>query len=149
MAFSGCLLKNTADQNAVNISAGTTNLTFSAEVYDTDSYHSTVSNTERITIPSAVNNKYGIFTCCLLITNLNGADLYGFIRLNKNGSDIYIVQYGTLGGTSGTNTQVLNLTTPPLLLATNDIYTMRPQSQDTSVNIIAADTSFGMFVVGT
>jgi len=57
VTFSGVLLTNTTFQSIANNTA--TAITWSAEDYDTDSYHSTVTNTSRITIPAG---KAGYFT---------------------------------------------------------------------------------------
>lgn len=55
-AFSGCALKRDADQTIAN--AALTVITFNQEDFDTDGYHSTVSNTDRITIPTGKGGKY-------------------------------------------------------------------------------------------
>jgi hypothetical protein len=57
--FSGCVLTNAASQS---ISGSTiTVVTFDTESLDTDGFHSTVTNTGRITIPSGKAGKY-LFT---------------------------------------------------------------------------------------
>jgi hypothetical protein len=55
----GCLVYNTGNQATSN--ATYKNLEFNAEVYDTDGFHSIVTNTQRITIPSGKAGKY-LFT---------------------------------------------------------------------------------------
>jgi hypothetical protein len=50
VTFSGVLLDNTGSYSISNNTA--TALTFDTETYDTDAYHSTSSNTSRITIPA-------------------------------------------------------------------------------------------------
>lgn len=52
----GCRLSNTIAQSVPN--ATSTALTFNTEEYDTDSFHSTSSNTSRITIPAGLGGKY-------------------------------------------------------------------------------------------
>ena len=54
--FVGCFLYKTGNQS-INHDT-TTVLTFDAESYDTDSFHSTSTNTGRITIPSGKAGKY-------------------------------------------------------------------------------------------
>ena len=56
--FAGCSLNNTTTQNVT--SPGYTAITWSTELFDTDGYHSTVSNTSRITIPSGKGGYYQV-----------------------------------------------------------------------------------------
>jgi len=61
--FVGCFLSETSNQS---ISTSTeTIITFTTEVIDTDGFHSNVTNTGRITIPSGKAGKYLIITSCL------------------------------------------------------------------------------------
>jgi hypothetical protein len=55
-AFAGCSLKRDADLTLSN--ATLTSITFNQEDFDTDAFHSTTSNTDRITIPSGKAGKY-------------------------------------------------------------------------------------------
>jgi hypothetical protein len=63
-----------------------TALTFNSELYDTDSYHSTSTNTSRITIPTGLGGQY-------LITSTFQWDLSAvggrFFKIYKNGSSIF------------------------------------------------------------
>ena len=58
-AFSGCLLYRTTSLSIAN--ATQTTVTWDAEIYDTDAYHSTSVNTGRITIPSGKTGYYLVF----------------------------------------------------------------------------------------
>lgn len=53
VAFQGCLVKKSADQTAANYSTAAA-VTWDVDVYDTNGFHSTTSNTSRITIPAGV-----------------------------------------------------------------------------------------------
>ena len=55
-AFVGCRLFYTADATITNNTA--TILNFNSETFDTDSFHSTSTNTSRITIPAGKDGKY-------------------------------------------------------------------------------------------
>ncbi len=55
-SFVGCRLTNSVGQSISNATA--TNLTFNTEDFDTDGFHSTSTNTSRITIPSGKDGKY-------------------------------------------------------------------------------------------
>ena len=57
-AFVGCSLYNSATISLSN--ATITTLTWNTEKFDTDSFHSTSSNTSRITIPSGKAGKYKV-----------------------------------------------------------------------------------------
>ena len=54
--FAGCRLFQSSDQSLS--SSVTTTLTFGSESFDTDAFHSTSTNTSRITIPSGKAGKY-------------------------------------------------------------------------------------------
>jgi hypothetical protein len=83
--FAGCLVHNDDSAQTGIANATWTSMTFSAEWLDTDGYHSTSTNTSRITIPSGKAGKYWIFgggfntnqTSGVLIANVwkNGARL--------------------------------------------------------------------------
>ena len=89
-ALIGCRLTNSADVAISNTTV--TSLTFNTETYDTDAFHSTVTNTDRITIPSGKAGYY------LINYNINwAANATGFrncgIRLNGNSATINAVAY--------------------------------------------------------
>jgi len=92
--FVGCALYDT---NATqSIATGTdTVVTFNSEDFDTDGFHSTVSNTGRITIPSGKDGKY-LVNAGGFFNNITG-NKEG--RLYKNGSQI--VTNGISGSQTG------------------------------------------------
>jgi hypothetical protein len=57
-AFHGVRVSEAADQSIT--SATVTAITFGTEAYDTDAYHSTVSNTSRLTVPTGLGGYYSI-----------------------------------------------------------------------------------------
>jgi hypothetical protein len=63
-----------------------TALTFGSEDFDTDSFHSTVTNTSRITIPTGLGGKYQINALVGLDTNTTGTRA---LSLYVNGSFVY------------------------------------------------------------
>lgn len=75
--FSGCRVYNSANQSVANNALVA--LTFDSERYDTANYHSTSSNTSRITIPAT--GKYRVFAQAAMATNSTGLR-YIYIRLN-------------------------------------------------------------------
>lgn len=58
-AFSGCRVYNSANQAVADSTA--TFLTFDSERYDTDAFHSTSTNTSRLTVPTGKAGYYSIF----------------------------------------------------------------------------------------
>jgi hypothetical protein len=80
-SFVGTSLYKTADQS---VSTSTwTALTWDAEYFDTDTFHSTSSNTSRITIPSGKGGKYSFTFSIATEANATGNR---FTRFYKNGS---------------------------------------------------------------
>jgi len=84
--FVGCSLTKTATQTANG--ATFTAITWNSENFDTDGFHSTVSNTSRITIPTGLGGKY-IFS--YFVNEAAGSYTAGSlmqVALYKNGSAI-------------------------------------------------------------
>jgi len=77
----GCSISNSVSQSIPN--STTTTLTFNTEEYDTDGFHSTSSNTGRITIPTGKGGKYFISTTVNYAGNATG---FRQIRILKNGT---------------------------------------------------------------
>jgi hypothetical protein len=78
----GCSLKKSTDPSISN--ATWTIVTYDQENYDTDNFHSTSTNTSRITIPSGKAGKYEIFANIIFAPNGTG-DRY--VSLLKNGNE--------------------------------------------------------------
>ena len=134
--FSGCSVYNSAAQTIANVT--TTTFTWNSEYFDTDSYHSTSSNTSRITIPSGKTGKF------LLFFNLfydSGSGLTN-INIAKNGSNIG--RYDQNMGLTKTQsvTEVLNLTAGDYLELT--IY----QTTGGNLTTIGTFCSYGVVYLG-
>jgi hypothetical protein len=145
-AFQGVILTLSADQTAVNLTTATFLIPWNNEVVDTDGFHDNVTNPSRITIPSAVNGKYGIFGCNIWITSLT-ASSFSSVQLNKNGS-LAIVS-AISGSFNGGDTQAgNNIFSLPFLLTTGDYYEALPfVLSDTSVTIESDQSSFSLMVL--
>jgi hypothetical protein len=104
--FSGCRVTNSVAQTTSN--ATRLALTFDTESFDTDAFHSTSSNTSRMTIPAGKAGKYLVTAGTTFATNANGnRETYIFL----NGA-IYssVFQPGTsVGSTSISISDTLNL----------------------------------------
>jgi len=81
-AFKGVLVSNSAGQSISNNT--TTTLNFDTETYDTDSFHSTSTNTSRLTVPSS--GYYFVFAKVRWAGNSSG---YRYILFRKNGTTSY------------------------------------------------------------
>ena len=58
----GCVITNTANLSIATVTS--TVITMNSEILDTDNYHSTVTNTSRITIPAGLAGVYSAFAYC-------------------------------------------------------------------------------------
>ena len=91
-SFSGASVHNSGTQS---ISTGTETIaTFNSEYFDTDSYHSTSSNTGRLTIPAGKSGKYLLIGRVWFDVN---ATSYREMRINKNGSLFKIAKWNNNG----------------------------------------------------
>jgi hypothetical protein len=93
--------------NNASLSSGVwTLVTWNSERYDTDGFHSTSSNTGRITIPTGKGGKY-LFTGAVYFANTATAGMRQ-LRLYKNGTDlgIYFMTTGSGSGTFYPNPQI-------------------------------------------
>lgn len=70
-AFVGVRLFNSSDPSIANNTS--TSLTFNSESWDTDGFHSTVTNTSRITIPTGKGGKYLVTAKIEWYSNSTGA----------------------------------------------------------------------------
>jgi hypothetical protein len=104
--FSGCRVTNSIDQSISNTTR--TIVTFDTESFDTDGFHSTSTNTGRMTIPAGKAGKYLVTSGTTFATNANGnREMYLF----KNGNFYsQVFQPGTsVGSTSIALSDTLDL----------------------------------------
>jgi len=81
--FSGCGLSQSGAQSISNTTQ--TDLTFDTEAFDTDAYHSTSSNTARITIPTG---KGGYFLVTARVSYASNSSGTRGLWLRKNGTEV-------------------------------------------------------------
>jgi hypothetical protein len=96
-AFVGARIFNSTTQSLAN--STWTAITMNSETYDTDGFHSTSTNTSRITIPTGLGGYY------LAIGNLAfaaNATSWRGIGIYKNGSEVVGAYTDYAGGTTGT-----------------------------------------------
>jgi hypothetical protein len=82
-SFVGCSAYRAADQTIANDTF--TAITWDNEFYDTDTIHSTSTNTSRFTIPAGQGGKYLLTSTIIWANNATGARQYAFY---KNGSTL-------------------------------------------------------------
>ena len=134
--FAGCLLTNAANQSIPYNTA--TALTFDTERIDTDAYHSTVTNTSRITIPAGKAGKYLITWRVTWAYNTSGDRGY---YLYKNGS---ILDAGYGGASTSTVQQQQQVTIATL--AEGDylqVFALQTIAAATALNVFC-DSALGL-----
>lgn len=99
--FVGCRLFNTGGQTIS--SATTTAILFDSEAFDTDNFHSTSTNTSRITIPTGKGGYYLVQGSFMI----DGTSSWSRIGLYRNGSTM-LLNLESGNATTGTNTRTLN-----------------------------------------
>lgn len=134
--FVGCSLSKSTGQS---ISSSTyTAITFDQEAFDTDSFHSTSSNTSRITIPSGKAGKY-LFTSQIYWGVNVGNGNYAILKLYKNG--VAVTNYGNSADTSSAQRLTTNQTVI-LDLAVNDYIEMYGYTNNGTSVTISEDGTF-------
>ena len=104
--FKGCRL---TFSSAVTVANGTNvTVNWDVETFDTDAFHSTSTNTSRITIPSGLSGKYLVVAKGYFENQAAGISL---IRLYKNGAQVSTVDMYKPSGsyTTTTFTDILDL----------------------------------------
>jgi len=104
--FAGCVLMNSGSITLSN--ATTTTLTFDTESLDTDAFHSTSSNTSRITIPAGKAGKYLILGTVRYDANSSGRRISTIL---KNGTVLYEYESASPGSSdlSLVHSSIVNL----------------------------------------
>jgi hypothetical protein len=140
--FAGCGLTKSAAQ-AISTTT-TTFITFDTEEFDTDAYHSTSSNTSRITIPSGKGGKYLFVMTANFASNGSGQRL---LMLYKNGA---VHKYST--SLAGTASFSFRATTSVIVSAVATDYFEFAVYQDSGVSLdingSATDTTFATTYLG-
>lgn len=99
--FVGCRATKTGTNQTLSNNTYTL-VTFNAETYDTDGFHSTSTNTERMTIPAGLAGYYEVTANVGFDTNTTGRRL---LQIRKNGSAIAV---GEASSATSTNYPAFN-----------------------------------------
>ena len=100
----GCALKRTTDASIAD--STWTTITYDSEVYDTDAFHSTTTNTSRITIPTGKGGKYQVFANIIFSGNTTGNRS---VSLLVNGAETFRA-YGTRPDATSASNYLLQTT---------------------------------------
>jgi len=108
--FVGCRVYNTTNQNLTNNVY--TAINFNSENFDTDSFHSTVTNTSRITIPSGKGGYYQ-FRGAIYFSTGSASGVKGVVLQKNGGTALFSMDI------SGQSTQTLQSSSIVNLVATD------------------------------
>lgn len=137
--FVGCILSKGGNQSISN--ATSTAIVWDTELEDTDGFHSTVTNTSRITIPSGKAGFYKITGQASFASNATG---FRNAAIRKNGSDYFIFWVAPATNGDWSVGSVSNI----IELAENDYIEMFVyQNSTASININGGTTYGASFAV--
>ena len=143
-SFAGCILYNTGSQSISNNTD--TKATFDSETLDTDGFHSTSTNTSRITIPTGKAGKYYFFAFGSMTGNATGIRA---ASLWKNNSAANRFCNFTSGGSTAFDT-VFNINGLVSLAEGDYVELVVIQTSGTSLNLFgtAQERQFGCAYLG-
>ena len=101
--FAGCRVYNSAQQSIPNNT--NTLLTFDSELWDTNTYHDTLTNTGRFTIPAGKGGYYSVYCQTSISNNASG---WRQFMLYKNGT--LFGQGSVIGGVANYISPYMNVT---------------------------------------
>ena len=136
-SFVGAFVYNNAAQSIANETS--TIVLFNSESYDTDAFHSTVTNTGRLTVPTGKGGKYLVGGQIFYSANSTGKRN---INVRKNGSGGF---FGTVVPTAATGGTVLETTVLVDLAANDYVELMVEQNSGGSLNVMSSDFGSNYF----
>jgi hypothetical protein len=141
----GALVKKAADQTAANYTAGAV-ISWDNEgtgCYDTDGFHSTVTNTERLTVPAGVS-KVRLWATVRVSST---ADSWHLFTMQKNGSSDWVGCAQTLAE-AGATAMYMSMQSAVVSVVAGDYFTVTFQSEvDNSITVEEEGSSFAIEVV--
>lgn len=138
----GALVGLSTDGGAIDAAAGIM-VGFDTESYDTDGFHDNVTNNSRLTIPSGLGIKKVRLTGQLYGTNVTSTN-YTILTMYKNNTGS-IPGMAYQGGGQITNLSK-NASSAEVDCADADYFELNYASNDTSTNLGASWTGFGIIV---
>lgn len=143
VGFSGALVKKSVDQTGANYTGGVA-IAWDAEEYDLNSFHDNVTNNTRLTVPSGVNyvRVWASVTTASLTTSLDVT-----LRITKNGAAF--IGRGSMTSDSDGTTPTSTVVSAVVAVMAGDYFeAFLTITTDTTVDIIAAGSGFGIEVCG-
>ena len=141
--FSGCLVYTSAQ---FSISANTvTTLNWDTELYDTNAYHSTATNTDRLTIPAGKSGYYNFYGAAR-IDNSSANTGFKYISFQKNGTTFS--PNLVVNGNNASTSSFYSTFNQTVYLAAADYITMRAYSESQAATINEATTFFQITYLG-
>jgi hypothetical protein len=141
--YKGALVRKAADLTGQNFTTATT-LSWNQEAYNTDNFHSNVTNNTRLTVPAGVN-KVRLSAALRLVNQTSGT--YAGLLILKNGSLAYdgvVRHYSQISATA----ENLTATGPVIQVTPGDYFEMQAHVlTDTSVDVDSASTWFAIEVI--
>jgi hypothetical protein len=147
-AFCGAMVKKSGNQTGANYSAGVA-ITWDAETYDTDAWHDNSSNNTRLTVPAGLGITKVVVACHIKVPNF-GNNSTALLELTKNGSasfDGYVATAPWPAATTNTSPNFF-FVSGPIDCTAGDYFEAKFTTNDTSVDITAAVSSFSIMAVG-
>ena len=130
-SFVGCRLTKSASQTISN--STDTALTWDTETYDTDGFHSTVSNTDRITIPSGKTGYYLVEFRCTWVDADVGVRRH---RIKKNAGGTVVMNFHQAAADDNNN-QSAQMSDVIYLSATDYIYAEVRQNSGGNMDVLS------------
>jgi hypothetical protein len=145
------LAKKAADETGADYSTPTAIAWDGTDVYDTHSAHNPSSSNTKIIIPASLNNKWLMFRASVAVNNMNNSAAHSVV-IRRTRSATPSLVYDGVGAQSEANSAFttacsIQCATQAIQAATGDEYEVVYYNADTSVDIIAARSNFGFFVV--
>jgi hypothetical protein len=133
----GCLLYKAANQTLTTGTA--TNVTWDSEEYDTGSFHSTSTNTSRITIPAGITK---VRLSAMIGFSTSSVVGERYVAFRKDGADfIGGTRASVTGAASPVGVQMVHIETPIIVVAEGNYFEVRVhQTSGGNLDISATGT---------
>ena len=142
--FVGCSIRGSTSLTQSISNATTTVVNFDAEDFDTDGFHSNVTNNSRITIPAGKTGYYQINYLARFASNSTG---YRAIYPYKNGA-VFSPSIQSVVQTSSTSSHSNGFSAIVYLVATDYIEMAVEQNSGGSLNLLVDNTRFSIGFLG-
>jgi hypothetical protein len=142
--FIGCSIRGAANLTQSISNVTTTVVNFDAEDFDTDGFHSNVTNNSRITIPAGKTGYYQINYLARFASNSTG---YRAIYPYKNGA-VFSPSVQSVVQTSGTSSHSTGISIIAYLVATDYIELAVEQNSGGSLNLLVDNTRLSIGFLG-